>query len=173
MPTISPVLPARETDSISPSAKPCRKQGQPSGYQFLNAHALLPYTMTKWNPKPLTLAHLEQVPVHSFEALFRPYPWEHRESLKALSVCNELKQGILFWHSRLRNAGSSFYADTGLCHPPEHPDETLRKNRFPIRRMQRSHCLIFTGIYPFKMRTTPCPKSDVHGRFVLKTVLSS
>ena len=29
MPTTSPVLPARETDSISPSAKPCRKQEQP------------------------------------------------------------------------------------------------------------------------------------------------
>lgn len=29
MPTTSPVLPAQETDSISPSAKPCRKPEQP------------------------------------------------------------------------------------------------------------------------------------------------
>ena len=63
-PTISPALPVQETDSISLSAKPCRRQEQPSqDISFVNAHGTATVYNDEMESKALTLAHLEQVPV--------------------------------------------------------------------------------------------------------------
>ena len=117
----------------------------PQDISFVNAHGTATVYNDEMESKALTLAHLEQVPVHSLKPYFG-HTLGASGIIESIVCMHELKQGILFGTPGYENAGSS-YADTGLCHPPEHPDETLRKNRFGIRRMQRSHCLIFTGIY--------------------------
>lgn len=138
---------------------------------FVNAHGTATVYNDEMESKALTLAHLEQVPTHSLKPYFG-HTLGASGIIESIVCMHELKQGILFGTPGYETPGVPMPIPVYATHqhiPMKHCIKPLRD----LVGVTQPLSYLYRNMLRSRMRTTPCPKSDVHGRFVLKTVLSS